>query len=117
MPKFKIDTRKSEYTPIIVDINEKEYEVIEIGREATRELNKYDEICRTGDMEAPYRRLEWLLGLKENHPEISKLRARDVNRITDWIIRAVYGADAAEMQGMSTAEKKKKSPGVTVSKR
>lgn len=114
MPKFVIDTRKSEYTPVIVKINDEEFEVREFDRETIRELNKYDQVVKDGDMEAPYRRLEFLLNLKENDPSVSLLKARDVNRITNWIIRAAYSPDEAEMKGLTPGEKKKKSRGATV---
>lgn len=111
MPKFKIDTSKSEYTPVIVEINGKEFEVREFDRDVLRELNKFDQLVRDGDMETPYRRLEYLLNLKENHPSVNKLKARQVNRLTNWIIRVAYSPDEAEMEGLTPAEKKKKSPG------
>lgn len=116
MPKFKIDTSKSEYTPIVVEIDGKEFEVREFDRETTRELNQYDQLVKDGDMEVPYRRLEYLLNLKENHPSINKVKARQVNRLTNWIIRTAYSADEAEMEGLTPGQKKKKSRGATATK-
>lgn len=112
MPKLTIDTRKSEYSPIIVEINGKEFTAREFDKEVCRELNKYDQMVEKGDLITPYTRLEYILGLKKDDPTLAKLKAREVNRITVWIVRASYSADAAEMEGLTPAEKKKKSSGV-----
>jgi hypothetical protein len=112
MPKLTIDTRKSDYSPIIVNINGTDFTVRDFDKATIRELNKYDRIVEEGDLEAPYERLAYLLKLRKDHAAISKLLAREVNRITVWIIRAAYSADAAEMENLSPAEKKKKSNGV-----
>ena len=111
MPKLTIDTRKSDYSPIIVDINGKEFTAREFDKDVCRELNKYDQMVESGDLEAPYTRLEYILNLKKDNPILAKLLAREVNRITVWIVRAAYSADAAEMESLTPAEKKKKSSG------
>lgn len=111
MPKLKIDTRKSDYSPIIVEISEKEFTVREMNKEAVRELNKFDEVVTSGDMIAPYTRLAWLLDLKEDDPIFDDLHPKYVNKLTNLIIRAIYSADEAEMKGLTPGEKKKKSSG------
>jgi len=112
MPKLTIDTRKSDYSPIIVEINGKEFTAREFDKDVCRELNKYDAIVADGDLEAPYTRLAYILNLKKDDPILAKLQAREVNRITVWIVRAAYSADAAEMESLTPAEKKKKLSGV-----
>jgi len=112
MPKLTIDTRKSDYSPIIVEINGKEFTAREFDKEVCRELNKYDEIVKGGDLVVPYERLAYILNLKKDDPTLAKLSGREVNRITTWIVRAAYSADAAEMKDLTPAEKKKKSSGV-----
>lgn len=112
MPKLKIDTRKSDYSPIIVEINGKEFTAREFDKDVCRELNKYDREVEAGDLVTPYTRLEYILELKKDNPILAKLKAREVNRITVWVVRAAYSADAAEMEGLTPAEKKKKLSGV-----
>lgn len=116
MPKLTINTRKSEYSPIIVEINGKEFVARDFDKKTIRELNQYDRKVKDGDMEAPYRRLAYILKLKENDPIFDRLLAREVNRITNFIVRAAYSADAAEMENLTSAEKKKKSRGASVAK-
>ena len=112
MPELKVDTSKSEYSPIIVDIDGKKFEVIEMTQEEVRELNEYDKILES-DMLAPYRRLAWLLNLKEDSPILKKMHPKRVNRITEWIVRMIYSADEAEMKDLTPSQKKKKSSGAS----
>lgn len=116
MPRLKIDTRKSEYSPIIVEINGKEFTARMFDKETIRELNKYDQLVKDGDLEAPYERLAFILDLKKNDPTLAKLLAREVNRITNWIVRAAYSPDEAEMDQLPSGEKKKKLSGAKEAK-
>ena len=111
MPELTIDIRKSDYSPLFVNLSGKRFEVRKFDKEVCRELNKYDEIVKQGDLLIPYTRLEYLLKLKKDDPFLAKIHPEDINRITMDIIRAVYSADATEMEGLTAAEKKKKSSG------
>lgn len=110
MPELTIDIRKSDYSPLVVNIGGKKFEVRKFDKDVCRELNKYDEMIE-GDLIAPYTRLEYLLKLKKDDPFLSKIHPEDINRITMDIIRAVYSPDGTEMEGLAIAEKKKKSSG------
>lgn len=110
MPKFTLDERKSEYSPIIVDIRGKEFTVRDFDKNVLRELNKFDQEVEK-DLLAPYRRLAFLLKLKENNKIFDGLHPREVNRMTNWIIRVAYSPDEAEMENLTPDEKKKKSNG------
>jgi len=111
MPTLKIDTRKSDYSPIIVEINGIEFTAREFDKDVCRELNKYDQMVEAGDLIVPYERLAYILKLKKDNPILAKLKAREINRIMIWIVRASYSADAAEMEDLTPAEKKKKLSG------
>lgn len=111
MPELTIDIRKSDYSPLVVNLGGTKFEVRKFDKEVCRELNKYDQVVAEGDLLVPYERLEYILNLKKDDPFLAKIHPEDINRITMDIIRAVYSPDGTEMKKLSPGEKKKKSLG------
>jgi hypothetical protein len=111
MPKFVIDTRKSEYSPIIVEINGKEYPVRVIDWDVVRELDKYDEEVKAGIQQTSYERMAFLLDLDEEKARkvFKGIGPKKMNELTLWIVRAAYLPDAEEMKDKTPDQKKKKS--------
>lgn len=94
MKKLIIDTRKSIFKPIEIEINGKTFEVIRVTREVLKKLAEFDRRLREGDGEAPYERLEFLIG---KTPLINKLEMREVNQITTYITGLLYTPEEVQL--------------------
>jgi len=105
MSKLTISTTQGLYKAIEIEIDGKVYKVT--ARFTHKFLNKigeYDKKIAQGDMDAPFKRLEMLIG---KQPIIEKLDIREVREITEHIIRNLYRPE----KNLTAKEKNEKRPG------
>jgi len=87
MSKLVINTAQSLYKPIEIKIDGKTYTVkAKFSRKFLNKLGEYDKKITAGDTDAPFERLEKLIG---KQAVIDKLDLREVNEITEHIIEKI----------------------------
>lgn len=97
-PIESVKMRPSLFKPIVIEINGTEYPVREVKRADQLEIEKFDDMIKSGDLDAQYKRLEFLLDLKKSDPNIDALTTREVSDLTDQLIKKLYSADADDMR-------------------
>ena len=91
MSKLVINTSQRLYKPIEIEINGKTYVVKAIfTHKFLKKMGEYDEAIDNGDTNAPFERLEMLIG---KQAVIEKLDIREINEITKYVITNIYKAD------------------------
>lgn len=108
MSKLVIDTKKSLYKPIEIEINGKTYLVRRITRPVIVELEALAKKAGEGDVEAAYKQLELLLG---KHKAFDDLELREVNDVIVFITDQIFKSEKV----IPEAEKKATRPGSSVS--
>jgi len=91
MSKLVINTAQRLYKPIEIEINGKTYVVNAIfTHKFLKKMSEYDEAIGNGDTDAPFERLEMMIG---KQAVIEKLDIREINKITKHVITNIYKAD------------------------
>jgi len=93
MPRISIDTKKSLYKPIEVEIDGKILTVKRITHDIIQKIPEFDERVRNGDLLAAYDRLELFLG---KHRVIRTLDLGQVKDITQFIITNIVTQEREE---------------------
>jgi len=88
-----INTDESLYKPVQVTIDGQVYTVAKITRGVQLQLMALDEQWRAGDLDAGFRRIELLLG---KQPWLEKLDVRELQKLTDYIVRKYYAPNAED---------------------
>lgn len=87
MNRLKIDTTRSLYKPVEVEIDGKVFEVQPLTRAKLRDLSALEKRIRTGDSEAAYEQLEIMLGTKDI---LETLTLQHVNEIVTFVTSQIY---------------------------
>lgn len=103
MPRLKIDTKKSLYDPIEVEIDGKIFPVKKINRETIQQIQKFDEETGNGNIDAAYQRLELFIG---KHDVIAKLALEDLIEITNFIVTNLFRPKKKEKNLQRSGDKK-----------
>ena len=103
MPKLTIDTKKSLYEPVEIEIDGKVVKVKNIDRETLNKITALDEEISKGNLDAVYQRLELLIG---KHKFIDKLTVENLTEITMFVIRSIMSPTKAEKNLPGPGEEK-----------
>jgi hypothetical protein len=103
MPTLKIDTKKSLYDPIKIDIDGKVYKVKKITRPMLKKIGEYDKAVVEGDLESAYKRLELFIG---KHKVLNELNLNELIEITNYIITNLFKPTSTEKNMQGPEEKK-----------
>ncbi len=103
MPRLKIDTKKSLYDPIEVEIDGKVYKVKKITRPLLKKIGEYDKAVAEGDLESAYKRLELFIG---KHKILSELSLNELIEITNFVITNLFKPTREEKNLQRPEEKK-----------
>lgn len=104
MARLTIDTKKSLYKPIEIEVNGKVYLVKRITRPIIVELDKLAKNALDGDVEAAYKQVELLLGKDKS---LDELELREVNEIVTYITQQIFKPEKV----IPDEEKKATGPG------
>ncbi len=104
MSRIVVDSSKSLLPPVEVEIDGQVFQVRRIDRDAQRLLVEFDARVRSGDLDASYEQLEFLLG-EAAREAINRLDIRQVDDLLLRIVKALYGRAPLE------DEKKASAPG------
>lgn len=104
MAKLIIDTKKSIYKPIIVEIDGENYSVKSVNRAMLKKMAELEETITGGNPEAAYDQLELLFGAVK---AFDKLDLREVNEIINHVTAKLYKPEKDE----KSPEKNESSPG------
>jgi len=108
MNRLKIDTTRSLYRPIEVEIDGKVFEVKPLTRAKLRTLAGLEKRIREGDAEAAYEQLEIMLGKKAN---LEKLTLQHVNEIVSFVTMQIYQPERILAEDSPEDKKAKNSKG------
>lgn len=87
MNRLKIDTTRSLYKPVEVEIDGKVFEVQALTRAKLRDLSALEKRIREGDSEAAYEQIEIMLGKQAG---FEKLTLQHVNEIVTFVTTKIY---------------------------
>jgi hypothetical protein len=93
MPKLTIETGKSLYKPIEIEIDGKVFQVKRLTRAIIQEIEALDSETSKGNLDAAYRRLELLL---EKNEAIDNLDLQQIGQITDFVVRNILVPEKEE---------------------
>jgi len=110
MSKLVIDSGKSLYKPIEIQIDGTTYLVARLNKAVFDKLKSFEDAARGGDLEALFQQLQALVP-KLNGGTLAKLDVRDVQRIINFITDSVLKADKV----ISETEKNVSRPGAAKS--
>lgn len=108
MPTIKIDTKSDLYDPIEIELLGKTYTLPPINHTFLSAIDVYDRKVLTGNPDAPYERVEFILGIKKPHTDIRKLDVRTLRKITDALTKAIYFPEDTELKKNKPGGKKSK---------
>ena len=94
MPKLTINTQKSLYSPIEVEVNGKIFQVRRLTRSILQEVARLDTEVSSGKLDMAYERLEILLHAKSK--AFDSLVIEEVGEITEFIIKSVFSPEKSE---------------------
>ena len=94
MPKLRIDTKKSLYKPIEVEIDGKVFQVRRLTRDVLQEAERLDSEVASGKLDAAYERLEFLLQTKSKI--FNKLSVEEVGEVTRFITSSMLSPEKSE---------------------
>ena len=94
MPKLVINTEKSLYKPIEVEIDGKVYKVRKLTRDVLQKVEGFDKNVSSGNLDAAYGRLEFLLEAKAK--TFNGLIVQEVGEITEFITKAAFSPEKSE---------------------
>ena len=94
MPKLVINTEKSLYKPIEVEIDGKVYKVRKLTRDVLQKVEGFDKDVSSGNLDAAYGRLEFLLEAKVK--TFNGLIVQEVGEITEFITKAAFSPEKSE---------------------
>lgn len=97
-PNESVTMHVSLFKTIVIEIGGQQYPVRRIARHDQLEIEKFDDMIKNGDLDAQYKRLEFLLDLKKSDPNIDALSTQEVSDITQRLIVKLYSADADDMR-------------------
>ena len=100
-----INTEKSLYKPIQVEVNGQMLTVVRVTKAVIKELDRLANLAIDGDVEAAYKQLELFFGKK--HKVFETLEVREVREINKYITTQLF---KSEKTG-GDQEKKAKEPG------
>jgi len=100
---FKVNTKKSIFKPIEIEIDGKVYEIKKITTEILEEVSKYEEEARQGKIGALVRQLVAVSGGAIPESVAKKIDIRDIIGILDYISKCIYNPEKVENE----VEKKK----------
>jgi Holliday junction resolvasome RuvABC ATP-dependent DNA helicase subunit len=103
MAKIQINTKKSLYEPIEIEIDGKSYAVKRITRDVLKKIREYDEKVSKGDLDAAYKRLELFIG---KHKAINELGLDELNEVTNFIIHNIISPKRIEKNSQRPADEK-----------
>jgi len=86
------------FKPLVVEIGDQKFPVREINRKDQLKIDEFDDMIRNGDLDAQYKRLEFLLDLEKSNPAIDALSTREISDITEQLIKKLYSAAAGDMR-------------------
>lgn len=95
MAKLIIDTKKSVYKPIIVEIDGENYEVKSVNRAMLKKITELENKLKMGNAEAAYDQLELLFGAIK---AFDKLDLREVNEIINHVTDKLYRPEKDEKE-------------------
>jgi len=102
MPTLKIDTQKSLFKPIEVEIDGKVFEVKRLTRTVAQEIEKFSKQINDGQLDAAYLQLEMFLGEDE---AIGNLDLHQVNEITRFIVKNIISPEEEEKNAPKPGDK------------
>ena len=103
MPRLKIESEKSLYPPIEVEIDGQVFSLQRVTQKMLMEIGRLDEEIPKGNLEAAWKRLEVLFGPNEL---FSKLDIFQVGEIINFVVRSIVMPEAGEKNGFRPAEEK-----------
>lgn len=114
MNRLKIDTTKSLYKPIEIEVNGKVFEAKTLTRVILRDLSKLEARIRQGEAEAAYEQLELMFGKQK---EFDQLTLQHVNEIVTYVTTQLYAPERIlpTDKPNEKTEKNGKRPGGTAS--
>ena len=103
MPRLTIDTKKSLFEPVEVEINGKVFKVKKIDRETLKKITELDIETQAGNLDAAYRRLELMIG---KQAVVSSLAIEELIEITQFIIGNIFRPSKQEKNLPGPGEEK-----------
>jgi hypothetical protein len=103
MPRLKIDTKKSLYEPLEIEINGKVFQAKAIDRDILKKIRELDAETGKGNLDAAYQRLELLIG---KHKFIDDLKLENLIEITEFVIRNIFRPTKLEKNSPGPGAKK-----------
>ena len=103
MPRLKIESEKSLYLPIEVEIDGQKFTLQRITRKKLREIEGLDKEIAAGNLDAAYKRLEVFFGPNEI---FSNLDLSQVGEVVRSVVRAILNPEAVEKNVSGPEEEK-----------
>ena len=103
MPRLNIDTKKSLFEPVEVEIDGQVFTVKRIDRDTLKKIAELDEETQKGNLDAAYERLELLIG---KHKFINTLALEELIEITDFVTRNIFRPSKQEKNLPGPGEEK-----------
>ena len=105
MPKLTIDTKKSLFDPIEIEIDGKVYTVKRVDRTMLKEIETLDQETAEGKLNAAYKRLELFLGTDIDDEVIGKLDLLELVKITNFILTNIFESGEQGKNGIKPGDK------------
>ncbi len=106
MPRLKIDTKRTLYEPIEIEIGGRVFPLKKVDRAVLRRIRELDAETQKGNLDAAYERLELLIG---KHKFIDDLALENLIEITNFVIRSIIAPTKKEKNEPGPGAKKSQS--------
>jgi len=103
MPRLKIDTKKSLYEPVEIEINGKLFQLSPVDRALLKKVRELDLETKKGNLDAAYERLELFIG---KHKFVDNLVIENLIEITDFVVRSIVSPTKKEKNLSGPGDKK-----------
>jgi len=103
MPRLKIESEKSLYQPIEVEIDGHIFSLKKVTQKMLGEIGRLDEEIPKGNLEAAWQRLEVLFGPSKL---FAKLDIFQVGEIIRFVVRSIVAPEAEEKNGQGPGQEK-----------
>jgi len=103
MPRFVLETEKSLFEPIEVEIKGKVYVAKSISRDDWRKIAELDKEAEKGNLDAAYERLGLIIG---KHKVIDTLTLAELGAITNFFVMSTFSPTKIEKNLPGPGEEK-----------
>lgn len=103
MPRLKVESAKSLYAPIEVEIDGHVFTLKKVTQKMLTEVGRLDEEIPRGNLEAAWKRLEVLFGPSDVFSGLDIFQVGDIIR---FVVRSIMVPEAEEKKEQGPAEEK-----------